>query len=123
MNFVLPDLLPVANRHDDAKDVDAALSAVKVVTLRHVVALCRTYVTQKQKITEIRKEISDLCSNGAGTRSRTRDLLITSQLLYQLSYTGVMGCEYIASDALVKPSCLIQLKKIDHWRFWWDADG
>jgi hypothetical protein len=32
---------------------------------------------------------------GAGTRSRTRDLLITSQLLYQLSYTGVMGAEYI----------------------------
>jgi hypothetical protein len=27
--------------------------------------------------------------NGAGTRSRTRDLLITSQLLYQLSYTGI----------------------------------
>lgn len=26
--------------------------------------------------------------DGAGTRSRTRDLLITSQLLYQLSYTG-----------------------------------
>ena len=25
---------------------------------------------------------------GAGTRSRTRDLLITSQLLYQLSYAG-----------------------------------
>ena len=25
---------------------------------------------------------------GAGTRSRTRDLLITNQLLYQLSYTG-----------------------------------
>ena len=31
---------------------------------------------------------------GAGTRSRTRDLLITSQLLYQLSYTGVMGADY-----------------------------
>ena len=28
---------------------------------------------------------------GAGTRSRTRDLLITSQLLYQLSYTGICG--------------------------------
>ena len=28
---------------------------------------------------------------GAGTRNRTRDLLITSQLLYQLSYTGVLG--------------------------------
>ena len=26
---------------------------------------------------------------GAGTKSRTRDLLITSQLLYQLSYTGM----------------------------------
>ncbi len=26
--------------------------------------------------------------DGAGTKSRTRDLLITSQLLYQLSYTG-----------------------------------
>ncbi len=26
--------------------------------------------------------------NGAGTKSRTRDLLITNQLLYQLSYTG-----------------------------------
>ena len=28
--------------------------------------------------------------NGAGERSRTLDLLITSQLLYQLSYTGVL---------------------------------
>ena len=25
---------------------------------------------------------------GAGAKNRTRDLLITSQLLYQLSYTG-----------------------------------
>jgi hypothetical protein len=49
---------------------------------------------------------------GAGTRSRTRDLLITSQLLYQLSYTGVMAGEYIESVELVKPSCLIRLKKI-----------
>jgi hypothetical protein len=31
---------------------------------------------------------------GAGTKSRTRDLLITSQLLYQLSYTGVMEAHY-----------------------------
>ena len=29
-----------------------------------------------------------LQGNGAGERSRTLDLLITSQLLYQLSYTG-----------------------------------
>ena len=72
MDFTLPDLIAVASRDDDSKDIDAALSAVEVVTLRHVIALCRTYVTQKQKITEIRKEISDLCSNGAGTKSRTR---------------------------------------------------
>ncbi|CAE6886684.1 conserved protein of unknown function [Pseudomonas marincola] len=32
---------------------------------------------------------------GAGTKSRTRDLLITSQLLYQLSYTGICGAHYI----------------------------
>ncbi len=36
---------------------------------------------------------------GAGTRSRTRDLLITSQLLYQLSYTGFEGRHYIHSFA------------------------
>ena len=28
--------------------------------------------------------------DGAGTKNRTRDLLITSQLLYQLSYTGIV---------------------------------
>ena len=33
--------------------------------------------------------------NGAGTKIRTRDLLITNQLLYQLSYTGT---GYIRGD-------------------------
>ncbi len=28
---------------------------------------------------------------GAGTTNRTRDLLITSQLLYQLSYAGLIS--------------------------------
>ncbi len=41
--------------------------------------------------------------DGAGTKSRTRDLLITSQLLYQLSYTGVMGEEYTRMLWLVNP--------------------
>ena len=31
--------------------------------------------------------------NGAGDGTRTRDLLITSQLLYQLSYTGKMAIQ------------------------------
>ena len=30
--------------------------------------------------------------NGAGGRTRTPDLLITNQLLYQLSYTSIVGC-------------------------------
>ena len=29
--------------------------------------------------------------SGAGNKSRTRDLMITNQLLYQLSYTGKVG--------------------------------
>ena len=41
--------------------------------------------------------------DGAGTRSRTRDLLITSQLLYQLSYTGVVGADYRDLICRVKP--------------------
>ena len=40
---------------------------------------------------------------GAGTKSRTRDLLITSQLLYQLSYTGVLGDDYSDCFASVNP--------------------
>ncbi len=46
------------------------------------------YVLQKNKGPA---SLQALVLNGAGTRSRTRDLLITSQLLYQLSYTGVLG--------------------------------
>jgi hypothetical protein len=33
-----------------------------------------------------------LISNPAGNRDRTDDLLITNQLLYQLSYAGVEIC-------------------------------
>ena len=44
-----------------------------------------------------------LVLSGAGTRSRTRDLLITSQLLYQLSYTGVVGAESRDLISRVKP--------------------
>ena len=32
-----------------------------------------------------------LGEDGAGNKSRTRDLMITNQLLYQLSYTGKVG--------------------------------
>jgi hypothetical protein len=36
----------------------------------------------------IKLRTSEYLKDGAGTKIRTRDLLITNQLLYQLSYTG-----------------------------------
>ena len=36
---------------------------------------------------------------GAGTRNRTTDLLITNQLLYQLSYAG-FGLEFVEGRGL-----------------------
>ena len=39
-----------------------------------------------------------LCFIGADTKSRTRDLLITNQLLYQLSYAGVGAIIEIAGE-------------------------
>ena len=42
---------------------------------------------------------------GAGERSRTLDLLITSQLLYQLSYTGMI--KMVEDDGIEPPTlCL-----------------
>ena len=38
--------------------------------------------------------------NGAGGRTRTPDLLITNQLLYQLSYTSIAPCYYLATYIL-----------------------
>ena len=37
--------------------------------------------------------------NGAGGRTRTPDLLITNQLLYQLSYTSLLIC-FLSTDVL-----------------------
>ena len=43
--------------------------------------------------------------DGAGERSRTLDLLITSQLLYQLSYTGmVLNNIMVAQDGIEPPT-------------------
>ena len=36
--------------------------------------------------------------DGAATRSRTLDLLITSELLYQLSYGGRNGCKILKNE-------------------------
>ena len=43
--------------------------------------------------------------NGAGERSRTLDLLITSQLLYQLSYTGNLEWWRMTGSNRRPPAC------------------
>ena len=60
---------------------------------------------QKAGFSGVSETLLAVCGTlfGAGTKSRTRDLLITSQLLYQLSYTGVMGDEYTGMFELVNP--------------------
>ena len=55
---------------------------------------------------------SPICNSsvgGAGRRTRTPDLLITNQLLYQLSYTSISATEWILADAapFVKPKFFI----------------
>ena len=60
----------------------------------HLLLKMRRFETKKPRIS------ARLYLYGAGTKSRTRDLLITSQLLYQLSYTG-NGGHYIDYKALV----------------------
>ena len=43
---------------------------------------------------------SSICNFGAGGRTRTPDLLITNQLLYQLSYTSTGTCSSAAKISL-----------------------
>ena len=47
-----------------------------------------------------------ICSagNGAGNRNRTRDPLITNQVLYQLSYTGSGTSRAFASNDAEGPA-------------------
>ena len=44
---------------------------------------------------------------GAGGRDRTRDLLITNQMLYQLSYTGIQ-------EATTLPRFVINASSVDY---------
>ena len=46
-----------------------------------------------------------MAQNGAGDRSRTHDLLITSQLLYQLSYTGNLRWWRMTGSNRRPPAC------------------
>ncbi len=48
---------------------------------------------------------------GAGTKSRTRDLLITSQLLYQLSYAGNYSVSGIFLPASQTVRRILEIKR------------
>ena len=55
------------------------------------------YFAQKQK-TVVVVTTTAYFLNGAGDGTRTRDLLITSQLLYQLSYTSIFNIFNLNGD-------------------------
>ena len=52
--------------------------------------------------------------NGAPTRTRTADLLITNQLLYQLSYRGIDG-PFNGNRKIVQESFIVLLKVLQLW--------
>ena len=55
---------------------------------------CQTYKTRRHKKSpSISRRAFQI--SGADTKSRTRDLLITSQLLYQLSYVGTNAAHFM----------------------------
>lgn len=69
-------LIPLATREPLQKEaLDSAFGAGR----------CQMYLAENYLTPH---KITRLCEFGAATKSRTRDLLITNQLLYQLSYSG-----------------------------------
>ncbi len=63
-----------------------SLGRLPSILLKTLISICvfQNLQTTKNPINQIFMRFND----GAGTRIRTVDLLITSQLLYQLSYAG-----------------------------------
>ena len=68
---------------------------------------CQRFLNMKEKI------------NGAESETQTHDLLITSQLLYQLSYSGIKISKYCYLEYLVKSATSYSPDKSPckyHWR-------
>ncbi len=64
-------------------------------------------------------------TDDAGERSRTLDLLITSQLLYQLSYTGILwwvgtesNCRHLELQSNALPTELPTHNKFIYYKEW-----
>ena len=66
-----------------------------ILSSRYRERACR-YISSTQFIFIVCRQ-----KNGAGGRTRTPDLLITNQLLYQLSYTSVSLLDYYITTLLV----------------------
>ena len=73
--------------------------AMEIYLRRHMtgVADSRTHSSNAYNLSEVVGIILADCFVGAGNRNRTRDLLITNQLLYQLSYAGFYAIIAVAS--------------------------
>jgi hypothetical protein len=67
---------------------------------------------------QTRRLLESIPSNvyGAGRRIRTDDLLITNQLLYQLSYAGAKRAELSARGS-IKQASSPQARKVEAGRF------
>ena len=61
-----------------------------ISTLIKAVKKITAFFTHKKTAVVITTTVCVQRINGAGDGTRTRDLLITSQLLYQLSYTSII---------------------------------
>ena len=78
-------------------------ATVKAAAAAFEADLFRTGLEQDRVASEVHKS---LISNGAGGRDRTGDLLITSQMLYQLSYTSLEGSGRGSKSPQPRPSQL-----------------
>ena len=94
-----------------------SLSPLATREFPHIIPVCKHFTRKTYQIIEIcfpmqkhlkrlaarrqsivnRSELSP--TRGAGGRTRTPDLLITNQLLYQLSYTSLLIC-FLSTDVL-----------------------
>ena len=52
-----------------------------------------------------KRNTASVLRRGAGRRTRTPDLLITNQLLYQLSYTSIATARMIIAEGVKKVNC------------------
>ena len=89
-----------------SQDPSAGISMYSISIVSHF-ALASNHCTSCSKQVEPEQTVNSICQMisilfplyGAGTKIRTRDLLITNQLLYQLSYASVIYLYSIMAES------------------------